>query len=89
MRNEAAIESRVGSKGELFPPKAIRDSLGLKPGDRIFFEIRGGVLIVRRVPDVLELLKRPPLGPPEKPEEIDADIEDFYRDQFSKSTEEA
>ncbi len=88
MRNEAVIESRVGSKGELFPPKTIRDSLGLKPGDRIFFEIRGGVLIVRRVPDVLELLKRPPLAPPEKPEEIDADIEAFYKEQFSKSTEE-
>ncbi len=34
------VESKVGSKGELFLTKDIRDSLGMKPGDTIFFETR-------------------------------------------------
>ena len=85
---EVIIESRVGSKGELFPPKKVRDSLRLRPGDRVFFEVKNGVLLVRLIPDVLGLLKRPALGPPEKPEDIEAEMEAFQKDQISKSTKE-
>ena len=66
----------------------MRDILKLQPGDRIFFEVKEGVLLVRRIPDALELLQRPPIGPPEHPEDIEEEIETFLKDQIVKSTKE-
>jgi len=81
------IESKVGSKGELFLTKVIRKKLGWKPGDVIFFEIKGDKLIVQKVPDLLEFLKQPPIGEPETPEEIENDLENFFSIQLRKSVE--
>jgi AbrB family looped-hinge helix DNA binding protein len=37
---------RVGTKGQVVIPKAIRDALGIEPGDEVVFEISGhGVMI--------------------------------------------
>ena len=52
-------ESRVGSKGELFPPKQIRLKLGLKPKTRVIYRIREGVLVVEPVPRLEDVLKQP------------------------------
>jgi len=79
------VESKVGSKGELFLTKDIRDLLGLKPGDTIFLEVKNNELIVKRIPDLLELLEKPLLGEPESPEEIERDIETFFDLQYQKS----
>ncbi len=81
------VETQVGSKGELFLSKQIRDSLGLKPGDRIYLEVQDEKLIVRKVPDLLELLKMPRIGKPETPEEIERDLEEMNRVQYVTSTE--
>lgn len=81
------IESKVGSKGELFLTKEIRKKLGLKPGDIIFFEIKEDKLIVHKVPDLLEFLKEPPIGEPETPEEIEKDLENYFSTQLKKSVE--
>jgi len=55
-------ESRVGSKNELFPPKEIREKLGLKPGMKVIFRIENGKLIVEPVPSVRDLLgEKPPV----------------------------
>lgn len=40
---------RVGPKGQVVIPKAIRDELGLQPGDRVEFELDGGVVRLRPV----------------------------------------
>lgn len=81
------VESKVGSKGELFLTKNIRNILGLHPGDKIFFEIKDEILIVRRVPDLLELLEEPSLSKPETPSQIEQDIEEFYKNQEKYSNE--
>ena len=36
------IEGRVGSKGELFPPKEIRERLGLKPHTKVIYRVEEG-----------------------------------------------
>jgi antitoxin PrlF len=42
---------RVGIKGQVVIPKAIRDEIGIKPGDEVTFEPNGSEVRVRRVND--------------------------------------
>ena len=74
-------ESRVGSKGELFPPKEIRESLGLRPNVRVIYRIEGGILVVEPVPSLEEVLKEPP--------SVEITIEEFYkhRKELSRKAE--
>jgi len=53
-------EGRVGSKGELFPPKEIREKLGLRPHTKVLYKIEEGRLLVEPVPSLEEVLKEPP-----------------------------
>jgi len=50
-------ESRVGSKGELFPPKEIREKLGFKACSKVIFTVESGRLIVEPVPTVKEAIE--------------------------------
>jgi len=80
------VESRVGSKGELFLPKKLRDAAGINPGDKIFFELSDkGAIIVNKVPDLLELLKHPVIGKAVTPDEIERDLEQVQKDQIELS----
>jgi antitoxin PrlF len=47
-----SMESAVASKGRVTVPKAIREHLGLKPGDRVKFFVHphGGVVILPKIP---------------------------------------
>ncbi len=49
----------VGKKGELFPPKEIRDKLGLKSGDEVVYRVENSKLIIEPVPDILTAIKMP------------------------------
>jgi bifunctional DNA-binding transcriptional regulator/antitoxin component of YhaV-PrlF toxin-antitoxin module len=51
-------QSRVGSKGELFPPKAIREKLGLRACTKVVYSIESGRLVVEPVPSLKEVLQR-------------------------------
>ena len=42
---------RVGSKGQVVIPKAIRKQIGIEPGDEVTFEPDGSEVRVRRVED--------------------------------------
>lgn len=42
---------KVGVKGQVVIPKAIRDEMGIKPGDEVAFEPDGAEVRVRRVED--------------------------------------
>jgi len=64
-------ESRVGSKGELFPPKEMREKLGLKACSKVIFKIEAGMLIVEPVPTIKEVL--------EKSTPVEITLEEFYR----------
>jgi AbrB family looped-hinge helix DNA binding protein len=53
-------ESRVGSRGELFTTKEIREKLGLKPGGKVLMKVEGGKLVVEPVLVLTEVLSEPP-----------------------------
>lgn len=42
---------KVGIKGQVVIPKAIRDEIGIKPGDEVTFEPDGKDVRVRRIAD--------------------------------------
>lgn len=64
-------ESRVGSKGELFPPKKIREKLGLKPHTKVIYRVEEGRLIVEPIPSIEDVLKESP--------SIEITLKDFHR----------
>ncbi|MCD6509413.1 MAG: AbrB/MazE/SpoVT family DNA-binding domain-containing protein [Thermoprotei archaeon] len=76
-----SIEGRVGSKGELFPPKSIRRKLGLKPHMKVIYRVENGRLIVEPIPTLEDILEKPP--------EIEISLEDFhkFRKELSKEAE--
>jgi antitoxin PrlF len=44
-----STESKLTSKGRMTIPKAIRDSLGMKPGDRMTFTLVPDGIVLMRV----------------------------------------
>jgi bifunctional DNA-binding transcriptional regulator/antitoxin component of YhaV-PrlF toxin-antitoxin module len=49
------LQSRVGSKGELFPPKEIREKLKLNACSKVIYKVESGRLIVEPVPSLKEV----------------------------------
>ena len=74
-------ESRVGSKGELFPPKEIREKLGLRPHVKVIYKIEEGRLVVEPVPNLEDVLKEPPF--------VEITLEEFhgFRRELSRKAE--
>jgi len=60
--NELDYIFKIGSKGELFPPKEIRERLGFTPDQVVVASIIGNKMVVRKVQSPLETLKEPPKG---------------------------
>jgi len=75
------VEGRVGSKGELFPPKEVREKLGLKPHMKVIYRVENGRLIVEPIPTLEDVLEKPP--------EVEISLEDFhrFRKELSKEAE--
>lgn len=48
--------ARITSQGQITVPKAVRDQLGVRPGDELEFESRGEEVVVRhrRRPSILD-----------------------------------
>lgn len=51
---------KIGSKGEIFPPKEIRKKLGLKPDQPISMTVQDDKLIIKKIYSIEEILKKPP-----------------------------
>ncbi len=71
------IESGITSKGQTTLPKAVREALGLKAGDRVRYAILNGkvmILPVRPVSRLFGMLKLKYDGPPVTLEEMDRAI---------------
>jgi bifunctional DNA-binding transcriptional regulator/antitoxin component of YhaV-PrlF toxin-antitoxin module len=72
---------RVGSKGELFPPKEIREKLGLQAHVKVICKIEDGRLVVEPIPSLEEVMK--------KPSSVEITLEEFHkhRKEPSRKTE--
>jgi len=64
-------KSRVGSKGELFPPKDIREKIGLHAHTKVIYKIEEGRLVVEPVPSLEEVLRETPC--------LEITIEEFHK----------
>ncbi len=49
---------RVGQKGELFPPKEVREEAGLKPGDHVVYKAEHGRIEIIKIPGLKEAYTR-------------------------------
>lgn len=49
------VSAKVTSKGQITLPKAVREALGLAPGDRVLFRIEDQHALLARTPNLLEL----------------------------------
>jgi bifunctional DNA-binding transcriptional regulator/antitoxin component of YhaV-PrlF toxin-antitoxin module len=72
---------RVGKRGELYPPKEIREKLGMSPGRKVLYKVELGCLVVEPIRTVAELLKEKPA--------VTISLEEFHRDrrEMSRATE--
>jgi AbrB family looped-hinge helix DNA binding protein len=57
------VSARVTSKGQITLPKAVRDALGLEPGDAVLFRVVDGHALLARTPSLLELAGSIPVPP--------------------------
>jgi antitoxin PrlF len=49
------VRAKVTSKGQVTIPKAVREALGVEPGDEILFRVVEGHAVLARTPDFLDL----------------------------------
>ena len=68
---------KVGSKGEIYTTKEVREKIGIKAGGRVRAIIREGELIIKPLPSIEELVKRPKLVKitPEEAEKISEKVQ--------------
>jgi bifunctional DNA-binding transcriptional regulator/antitoxin component of YhaV-PrlF toxin-antitoxin module len=57
-KTAAKGSGRVGQKGELFPPKKVREEAGLKPGDQVVYKADHGRIEVVKIPGLREAFSR-------------------------------
>jgi len=60
MTTSEKIVLKIGSKGEIFPPKKIREQLGLNPDQPILMLVHNDRLIIRKLDSIENILKTPP-----------------------------
>jgi hypothetical protein len=71
-------QSRVGSKGELFPSKEIREKLKLYAHTKVTYKIEAGRLIVEPIPSLKEVL--------EENSCVEITFEEFHKQRKELST---
>ena len=82
------VQSTVTVKGQATLPKAVRDHLGLKPGDRVKFFIHpdGRVMLLPTAPiSRLRGILKKPSGKPVTIEEMDDAIAEGVTERFLHS----
>ena len=71
-------QSRVGSKGELFLSKEIREKLKLNAHTKVIYKIEAGRLIVEPIPSLKEVL--------EEESSVEITLEEFHKQRKELST---
>ncbi len=54
--------SRVGKRGELYPPKELREAAKIRPGSNVIFRVVGDKLEVESIPSLIDLLNMKPIA---------------------------
>ena len=49
------VSARLSSKGQVTVPRAVREALSLREGDRVVFRVEGRRAVLARTPDLLTL----------------------------------
>ncbi|MEA3502497.1 MAG: AbrB/MazE/SpoVT family DNA-binding domain-containing protein [Actinomycetota bacterium] len=49
------VAAKVTSKGQITIPRAVRDALGITPGDQVVFRVESHRAVLARSPKLLEL----------------------------------
>ena len=57
MKTVISAKGKVGKKGELFPPKRIREEAGISIGDEVVYYAKEGAIEVVKVPSLEEAFK--------------------------------
>lgn len=73
------LESKVGQRGQVVIPKALRDALNIRPGMRLRFRAEGDTIVISSGGDVLEKYLS---EIPKRPEPEDVDWDEEYYSQF-------
>lgn len=68
---------KVGSKGELFPPKNLRIKIGLVEGQQVLYRVVNNRLIVERLFEMEEVLA--------KPSKVTVSFAELKKDRFQLS----
>ncbi len=50
---------KIGSKGEIFPPKEVREQLGLTKNQNILMKVYPNRIIVQKIEDLEKILSEP------------------------------
>jgi AbrB family looped-hinge helix DNA binding protein len=56
---EKTIILKIGTKGEIFPPKEVREKLGLLQNQPIIMTVHGDQLIIRKLHSIESILEQP------------------------------
>lgn len=73
----------VGKKYDLYPPKEVREELGLKPGQRVLYRVEKGKLVIEVIPSVEEAEKLPKFAETSV-EEFERFTKDLQKKTFKK-----
>lgn len=57
------VPATVTSKGQITLPKAVREALGLRAGDRVYFRVHEDRAVLAKVPSFLDLAGSVPVPP--------------------------
>ena len=68
---------KVGSKGELFPPKELRLRIGLKEGQNVLYRVVSGRLVVEKLLEIEEIIA--------KPSKVTAPLNELKKDRLQLS----
>ena len=81
-------ERRLTQKGQVTIPAAVRAKLGLRPHDKVAFEVSGDVAILRRAPSKLleGLGSVPPITRPEDWRSVRDDFEQGVAEEVVSET---
>jgi bifunctional DNA-binding transcriptional regulator/antitoxin component of YhaV-PrlF toxin-antitoxin module len=56
------VVSHAGKKGELYPPKSLREAVGIHPGTTVVFRLVGEKLEVQAIPSLKDVLGMGPIA---------------------------